>query len=131
MWVYAGPPKKRFIIDQATKQNVEQKANEQIEKLKHKFIRKISPPHQGNYVIDVYGKWYRCWYFFCSTYRCPGPNALSPTFESRFARIEYRGAGRFDLSFMRHTGEWVMAYPSLTLEQCLSMIDEDSFFQCP
>lgn len=131
MWVYVGPEKKRFMPDQAMKQNVEKGAKELIEKLKLKFIRKTPPTCQCNYVIDVYGKWYRCWYYFYSTYSCPGPNAMSPTFESRFARMEYRGEGRFDLSFMRHTEEWVMVYPSLTLEQCLRTIDEDAFFQCP
>ena len=51
--------------------------------LKPKYV--LPPPVEGqfNYIIDIGAKWYRNYFYFFSTYACPGPNALSPTFESK------------------------------------------------
>ncbi len=65
---------------------------------------------------------------FCSTYACPGPNAISPSFESKFARMEYVGNSRFNLSFLRHTGKWVELFTGLTLDECLKAVREDPWF---
>ena len=58
----------------------------------------------------------------------PGPNALMPFFEAKFARLEYTGMNQFNLAFMRHTGEWVEIYPGLTLGKCLAAIQDESWF---
>ena len=79
-------------------------------------------------IIDIGAKWYRNYFYFSSTYACPGPNALSPTFEAKFARMEHLGGGRFALYFMRHTGEWVGLYDALTVDECLEAIREDPWF---
>ena len=73
-------------------------------------------------------KWYRNYFYFSSTYTCPGPNALSPTFEAKFARMEHLGGGRFALYFMRHTGEWVGLYDALSVDESLKAIRDDSWF---
>ena len=67
--------------------------------------------------------------FFIKVFACPGPNALSPSFESRLARLRHAGGGRFDLAFMRHTGQWVELYEWLTVEECLDAIRDDPWFQ--
>lgn len=93
--------------------------------------RHISPPEKDakfNYIMDIGTKWYRNYFYFFSTYACPGPNAISPTFESKFVRMEYLGNGTFTLYFMRHTGEWVGIYHTLTLDQSMSAIRDDSWF---
>jgi len=56
-------------------------------------------------------------------------NALSPTFESKFARMEYLGNDRFALYFMRHTGEWVGLYDGLSVDEYLKAIRDDPWFQ--
>jgi hypothetical protein len=58
-----------------------------------------------NYITDIGAKWRRNYFYFFSIYACPGPNALSPAFDSMFARMEPLGYGKFALYFMRHTGE--------------------------
>ena len=78
--------------------------------------------------IDIGAKWYRNYFYFFSTYACPGPNALSPTFESKFARMEYLGNATFALYFMRHTGEWVGLYDALSVDESLKAIREDPWF---
>lgn len=62
-------------------------------------------------------------------YRCvPGPDALFPFFERKFARLEYVADDHFNMAFMRYTGEWVEVYPGLSLEQCLAAVESDPFF---
>ena len=67
-------------------------------------------------------------FYFISTYTCPGPNALSPTFESKFARMEYLGNAKFALYFMRHTGEWVGLYDALSVDESMKAIQDDPWF---
>jgi hypothetical protein len=65
------------------------------------------------------------YFYFTSTYACPGPNALSATFEAKFARLEHVAGWRFNLALLRHTGKWVELLTGLTLDECLKSIRED------
>ena len=78
--------------------------------------------------MDIGGKWNRSYFYFITNYACPGPNALSPTFESKFARMEYLGNGKFTLSFLRHTGEWVGIYDALSVDESMKAIQDDAWF---
>jgi hypothetical protein len=62
-------------------------------------------------------------------YACPGPNALSPSFETRFGRMEHDGGGKFTISYMRHTEKWFRLFPNLTVDECLDGIEHDWHFQ--
>ena len=102
------PAKKRASVTASLKAEVETKAKDLIDNvLKPKHV--LPPPDEAqfNYITDIGAKWYRNYFYFFSIYACPGPNALSPTFESKFARMEPLGDGKFALYFMRYTGEWV------------------------
>jgi hypothetical protein len=94
--------------------------------------RCIKPPPQDariNYIIDIRAGWFRNYFYFTSTYACPGPNAFSPTFEAKFARMEHLGRGRFALYAMRHTGkEWVGILDDLPVDECMKAIEEDPWF---
>ena len=122
------PAKKRAAVTASLKIEVETKARELIEnvlKPKHVLPPKEKP---GNYIIDIGAKWYRGYFYFFKTYACPGPNALSPTFESMFARMEYLGDGTFALYFMRHTGEWVGLCDALSVDECMKALRDDPWF---
>jgi hypothetical protein len=119
----------RPAVPDAVKMDVVAKANELIETvLKPKHIQ--SPPDnpQFNYIVDLYGKWYHRSFYFCATYCVPGPHAIVPSFEAKFARLEYAGLNRFHLSFLRHTGAWVELYRNLSLDDCLTTIQDEPFF---
>jgi hypothetical protein len=121
--------KPRIKLPDSLQTEVETKAAALIENVLKP--RHVLPPSKGerfNYIIDVGAKWYRNSFYFFSTYACPGPNALSPTFESKFARMEYLGNARFALSFLRHTGEWVGLYDALSVDECLKAIQDDPWF---
>ena len=97
------PAKKRPTVTASIKAEVESKARDLIENvLKPKHVL---PPKRGepyNDITDIGTKWYRNYFCFFSTYACPAPNALSPTFESMFARMEPLGDGKFALYAMRY-----------------------------
>ena len=123
------PAKKTASVAASIKAEVEAKARDLIENVlrpKHAV-----PPREGeqsNYITDIGAKWFRNYFYFFSIYACPSPNALSPTFESKFARMEPLGGGRFALYFMRHTGEWVGIYDGLSVDECMQAIREDPWF---
>ena len=131
IWGYRPPSAHKPKLPGAVKATVQGKATDLVERvLKPKFIK--PPPEKEflNYVVDIYTKWYRNYFYFCAKYCSPAPNALSPDFESNFARMEYVGAdARFNLSFMRHTGQWVEIYQGLSLDDCFRAIEHEPWFQ--
>jgi hypothetical protein len=123
------PAKKSASVTASIKFEVGTKAKDLIDNvLKPKHV--LPPPvgAQLNYITDIGAKWYRNYFYFFSTYTSPGPNALSPTFESRFARVEPLSGGKFALYYMRHTGEWVGLYDSISVDECMKAIKDDPWF---
>ena len=129
MWVFSPPKRSKPKVPDIIKANVETKANELTETvLKPNHIKPPSGDERFNYIVDIYSKWYRNYFYFCVRYACPGPNAISPVFEARFARLEYVGNERFNLSYMRHTGQWWEIYTELSLVNCLDAIRDEPHF---
>lgn len=125
------PAKKiKTPLPDSTREEVRQKADrliEQVIKPAH-----VSPPPLNaafNYITDVTAKWHGSSFYFISTYACPGPTAMSPSFELSFARMEHVGNSRFALSFMRHTGKWIRMYSRLSVDECMDSIRADPWFQ--
>jgi len=117
------------LVLRALKQEVNQKAGDLIENvLKPKHVQTPPKGHQLNYLVDITTKWLGSKCYFTGVYRSPGPHAISPTFETKFARMEYVGNGQFALSFMRHTGQWVRLYDALSVDECLKAIQDDPWF---
>ena len=129
-WVYAPRKPKRVPASPALQAEAEARAKELIETvLKPRHIQPRPDDYQLNYVSDIWTKWYQSsLFYFCATYQCPGPNALSPTFESRFARMWHTGDGHFTLAYMRYTGEWIDLYTDQTLDECLERIRDEGHF---
>jgi hypothetical protein len=128
-WRTTSVKKPKTPLPDSLKADLEAKATALIENvLKPKRV--LPPPKDArfNYIIDIGAKWYRNYFYLFSTYACPGPNALYPKFESKFARMEYLGNARFALSFMRHTGEWVGLYGSLSVDECLKAVQDNPWF---
>lgn len=131
-WVYSPKKLSKPRVPAHVKLMVEKAALELVESvLKPKHIQAPPAPteFQHNYLADIYTKWYRHYFYFCAKYNCPGLNALFPSFEAKFARMEYVGGnGQFNLAFMRYTGEWVELYQGLSLAECLTAIEGESYF---
>lgn len=129
-WVYSPARDPRAAASDATKAEVERRANELIETaLTAKHVQPPPKEPKFNYVTGLSTKWHGRYFYFVATYACPGPNAISPTFEVNFARLEHTAMGRFNLAYMRHTGRWHELFAGLTLEECLRSIKDDPWFQ--
>jgi hypothetical protein len=130
-WVYSPPKPPSPKVPATVKARVEQRANEFVEtELKPRFIEPPPKIALFNYVVDIYTRWYRHYFHFCATYACPSPNAISPFFETKFARLEYLGGqDNFSIAYMRHTGQWWEVYSDQSLEQCLAIIRLETLFQ--
>lgn len=127
-WVYSPPKPARPPIPDALKAELDAKAQPLVEELKARFIQPPPDDPRFNYLIDIWTRWYRGYFYFCGTYASPGPNALSPTFEVRFARMEYAGNGHFNLAYMRHTGQWAEVFTDLPLDEALATLGTEPYF---
>ena len=111
------------------RQEVETRARELIETVfKPRHVRNAPEHPEWNYVTDIIGRWHRGFFYFVSVYACPGPEALSPTFEAPFTRIRHVAGGRFDLAYMRHTDQWWELHHGLTLDETFTAIREQMHF---
>ena len=95
--------------------------------MKPEHVKPASTTDDFNYFSDIYSKWYRNYFYFGATYNCPSPNAISPSFETKFARMEYVADSLFNLAFMRHTGQWAEVAQDISMDECLAMITDPSF----
>ncbi|MDP2844659.1 MAG: hypothetical protein Q8N79_01105 [Candidatus Methanoperedens sp.] len=121
------PPKPK--VPENVKMEVETKAGELVESfLKPNHIKSPPEDERFSYVVDIYTGWYRNYFYFYAKYRCPSPNCIAPFVETKFARLEYVGKGLFNLSYMRHTGQWFEIYTGLSVDECLADVKDDPHF---
>ena len=129
VWMYKAkkesPPKAPDLMKVQVKSGADTLI-ETVLKPKH-----IEPPPINtdlNYLVDIFSKWHGRYFYFCSRYNCPGPRALSPSFEDNFARLVYVGHDQYNLAFKRHTGQWIEIFSNLSLEECFGEIKEGVHF---
>lgn len=130
VWMLAPAKKSKSTIPPTVKANLERKAKELIETvLKPQHVQPPPKDRDWNYITDIFTKWHGSYFYFCSTYACPSPNAIAPSFESKFARLEHIGGGRFNLAYMRHTEQWWELHQGLSVDECLELIRDVGTFQ--
>ncbi len=121
MWVYSPPKPAKPKVPETEKQLISEQCNQLIDsELKPQFI--TPPDHKWHYIVDIFGKWYRNYYYFCYTVKLTDPNRSSESFEEKFARLEYVSPDKFNLAYFRHTGQWWEIEKEITLEKCLAEI---------
>jgi len=127
--MYSPPKPPSPKVPERLKAEVMEKSYQLVEnELKPQNIHPPPKRAQFNYLVDIFTKWHQNFFYFCSTYRSPGPNALSPFFEARFARLRYVGGNRFNLAYMRHTGKWWEIERGISADKCLAKIKEGGLF---
>jgi hypothetical protein len=104
------------------KSRIEGQCQPLIEKLKSLYVSE-NPDKRYNYLIDVYTRWYGDYLIFCGRYRSENLNSVVDEFEDKFVRLKITKRDNFDISYMRHTGKWVLVAADLTLNECLEMIE--------
>ncbi|MDA1165468.1 MAG: hypothetical protein O3B13_20415 [Planctomycetota bacterium] len=110
-------------VSGSVKRDVESKASDVIGNvLKPKHVMSAQDDERFNCVSDLGTNWYRHYFYFIATCTCPSRNALSPTFESRFAKLQYPGGSKFAMYFMRHTRGWVGVYGERSVDECIEAV---------
>ena len=99
-----------------------------IDVIKPRSVKPAPTTNDYNYIADIHSKWYRNYFYFCATYICPSPNAISPSFETKFARMEYVADNKFNLAYMRHTEQWFEVCQDISMDECLKSIEENPIF---
>jgi hypothetical protein len=128
-WFYNPPRQPKPKVPELIKIEVKEAGDKFVESvLKPKFIEPNPQNKRFNYLVDIFTKWRGNYFYFYSKYRCPGPDAIEPFFETGFARMEYIGKDRFNLSYMRHTGKWWEIFTELSLEECIETIRDMPHF---
>ena len=128
-WGPSSLRQKKPQVPDSIKLRLKEKADEIIENvLKPEHIKPPPTDNDFNYLIDIYSKWYRNYFYFCAKYNCPSPNAVSASFETKFARMEFVGNEKFNLSYMRHTEQWWEIYQELSMSESIKIITEEPHF---
>jgi hypothetical protein len=128
-WVTVAPKKSKPTVPALTQAMLKEKADRLIDDvMKPEHVKPAPTNNDFNYIADIYSKWYRNYFYFCATYNCPSPNAISPSFETKYARMEYIAVNRFNLAFIRHTEQWFEVAQDISMDECLTMITEDPIF---
>jgi hypothetical protein len=128
-WVYSPRKPSAPRVPERLKQTVKAKADELVTAvLIPEYVQPPPENYEFNYLVNIYTKWYRHYFYFCTTYNSPGPNAIAPSFDDKFARLEYVGGHSFNLAFMRYTGQWQEIAYDISLDEALDMIKDGGFF---
>jgi hypothetical protein len=98
------------------------------EVLKPRFLPSVRP-REFNYPIGIHGKWHGNKYRFLTRYRSDDPGSVEAEFDAPFARLDYVSRDLFDLSWHRHTGEWVRQFERISLSAALRLIESETFFE--
>ena len=129
-WIYVPAKPTKPKLSDGEKKSIQQAFDAVIEQdLKPKCIKPPPTEHNFNYLVNLYSKWYRNYFYICGTYHCPSPQALAPSFEAKFSRFEYMGPNSFNVAYMRHTGQFWEFMAGLTLEQCLEELKTNPILQ--
>jgi len=128
-WSYSPKKTSKVQVLDATKYAIMTKAIALVETvLKPNNIKPPPENPQFNYIVDIYTKWYRHYFYFYAKYCCPTPDCIAPFFDVGVARLEYTAPNQFSLSYMRHTDQWFEIYTGLSLEECLGAIESEPLF---
>jgi hypothetical protein len=81
-----------------------------------------------NYISDVYTVWRGRSFYFCARYCNPRDDVKEKQFEVRTTRMAHECGRQFNLSYMRHTGNWCEVFQGLSLEECLETIEKNELY---
>ena len=127
-WVYVGgragnkpPPTEKVAITAACEKFI-------AGVLRPRFLPEIRPT-AFNYPVAIDGTWHGNKYRFITRYRSDDPRSYEPEFDAPFARLEYVSRDCFDLSWHRHTGEWLCLFQRQSLAEALHLIESEPHFE--
>jgi hypothetical protein len=88
---------------------------------------RAADPGPYNYPVEVFSEWRGKAFYVCAKYRTPSRRA-EDDFIVRSARMTFKGFGRFDLAYFRHTDRWFTVFRALTAAECFEEIEGNEVF---
>ena len=127
-WIYRPSKRAKPKVPEAEKQMITERCQQLIDiEFKPKYIQEN--PYKGDRIIEeIFGKWYRNFFYFCCIYRFTAPEMVDKAIEDKFTRLEYAGEDLFNLAYMRHTGQWWVVNEEIKLERALAEIKKNQIF---
>lgn len=128
-WVWAPKPERPALPNETEKASIIAACEHLIATVwKPKFLPEVKPT-PFNYMIDIHGDWRAGRYRFMKRYRSGMEHNTGFEFDAPFARLDRMGPKRFDIYWMRHTGQWWHLHRDLTLDDALRTLEEDPVVQ--
>lgn len=125
--IWAAKPAKPQAPDEAEKQAIINACEHFIATVvKPRFLPQIRPT-QFNYTVDIFGEWRAGRYRFMQRYRSGHADNLGREFDAPYARIDRMAPDRFDIYWMRHTGQWWPVHKGKTLAESLRLLETEEF----
>ena len=116
-------------ITASVKEDVSKRASALVNGvLKPRHIKPELDNLHFNHLVDIFLKWRGSSLSFCAKYNSHEENAISPSFDIKFARLIYVGDNKFNLSYMRHNGKWFELHVGLTGQECCDAIKSEPYF---
>ncbi|MEL6223604.1 MAG: hypothetical protein AAFR31_13295 [Cyanobacteria bacterium J06627_8] len=107
-------------IPDELKAEVQRKFDHLIEtEYRPKYIKPPSEKSSLGYLVDVFSQWYRSYFYICGTHHYPELDADSSSLDVKYSRFEYAGGDRFNIAYLRHTGQWWQIRKNVPLDDCL------------
>ncbi len=113
-------PKPKPQVTDEVRQAVDIQAAKIVKHLKKRF-RKPGKQPLFNWSEDLITRWHRDALYFIVIMRTP--HGLPPTFESRAARMEHAGNGKFNLAVPIRQG-WATVKETASADECLKVVGE-------
>ena len=120
------PPRCKLLKWQ--KQSLQREADQFVTEFYKTAIKPPPADPHFNYIVDYSTKWHGAYLQFIAKYACPGPNALSPSFESLFARLGYFGPDSWNIWARRHNDQWMLLGSGMTLPECFEEMRTNPWF---
>lgn len=89
----------------------------------------IKPHAEYNFAIGLRGAWLGNAYRFIARWRTGTNRTPIEEFDSPWVRFQHMGGGRFDIGWMRHTGQWWTLQRGLTLDEALAAMESEPVLQ--
>lgn len=131
-WMYVPPKPPKLKVPEYLKSTVKAGADEFVESfLRPRFIKETPKEYQWNLPSRYFYEVASAVLLFLFNVALSWSQCDLRVFESRFARLEYAGGEKFNMAYMRHTGQWWEIFQDLTLDQCIEEIRVNPLLQLP
>ena len=120
------PPKCK--LSKWQKQGLQREAAQFVAEFYKPAIKPLPDDLRFNYIVDYSTKWHGAYLQFIAKYACPGPNALSPFFESIFARLGYFRPDSWNIWARRHNDQWMLLGSEMTIPECFEEMRTNPWF---